>query len=127
MHLFDDPVIKYRVRNKSENLSSIKNAARTQIELDFVYREFFADVPHELLQEAFPHEISEASANDPASRDADTLFLYLNHKFPNCRRLGVEKAIAYLEDGPRSQELARRGFGPPELFELMRTFSRSEG
>ncbi|ESR27432.1 putative teichoic acid/polysaccharide glycosyl transferase, family 2 [Lutibaculum baratangense AMV1] len=119
MRRFEDPIVRYRVRDGEGNLSGPRNKNRTPFELVSIYRDILEGTSHSLLREAFPHDMSARSSDDLLAREADILFLYLNHPKQLVRSVGIERAVAWLDDEDRSRELAGRGFGPAELFQIM--------
>lgn len=106
----DDRLLMYRVRNADANLSSRSNAWRTIPEKSLIYRQFFDGAPRDFVQRAFP-ELAGISAELPeVAYQAQLSLLYLEHKNPNVRMIGIERLIALMER-PDDYELLRTTAG----------------
>jgi glycosyltransferase involved in cell wall biosynthesis len=93
----EDRLLMYRVRNADANLSSRSNAWRTIPEKSLIYRRFFDGAPRDFVLRAFP-ELAGVPADLPeVAYQAHLSLLYLGHKNPDVRMIGVERLIALME------------------------------
>jgi glycosyltransferase involved in cell wall biosynthesis len=93
----EDRLLMYRVRNADANLSSRRNAWLTVPEKSLNYRRFFDGAPRDFVLRAFP-ELAGVPADAPeVAYQAHLSRLYLSHKNPDIRMIGVERLIALME------------------------------
>lgn len=103
----EDRLLMYRVRNADANLSSRSNAWRTIPEKSLIYRRFFDGAPREFVLRAFP-ELADVPVDAPeVAYQAHLSLLYLRHKNPDVRMIGVERLIALMEK-PSDYDVLRK-------------------
>ena len=117
--LLRDRLVQYRLRDDGTNLSSSRNSARTSFELHRIYAGFFKDAPVTLLQRAFPDAIGEDAEGSAVSLEIDLAFLYFDHANHLVRSIGIEMLIRFFDSPAHVDELAKRGFRPGHLFQMM--------
>jgi len=98
IRLFRDPLLQYRYLY-GENLSERKrHANRIKVETSAIYRDFFAEVPPDLLREAFGDEVTLGRNLDPVDVETDKSLLLLYHPDAIVKAIGAERIIGQLED-----------------------------
>lgn len=118
--LFQDPLIKYRYLY-GENLSNKANINRIIAEKMVVYRDFFDNVPLDLLNEAFNPDPLIASSNQAVDFEVEKALLLLGHADNVVRTVGVEKVITLLDNDEAYKFLvSERGFDLSDFFESIK-------
>jgi hypothetical protein len=113
--------LRYRVRNRSANLSA-QHVGRTTFEDRHVYRSFFDGASIDLLTKAFPGFVVGDKHDRDLETECDLLFLYINHVSPFVREIGADKITAAMDDPVMRKLLAGRGFTESDLFALTDKF-----
>jgi glycosyltransferase involved in cell wall biosynthesis len=102
--LSDDRLIRYRVRAKGGNLSSRKNKWRNAAEMRLIYDGFFDRVPRDFIRRSFVELQPGSDAESEADFQVRVAKLYLLHKNPHIRLIGIERLICLLKSREAYEE-----------------------
>lgn len=95
--LSDERLIRYRVRALGGNLSSRNNKWRNAAETRLIYDAFFDRVPRDFIHRTFPELSSDSGTQSDAAFQVGLAKLYLRHKNPHVRLIGIERLIGLLK------------------------------
>jgi glycosyltransferase involved in cell wall biosynthesis len=94
--LSDDRLMRYRIRSRAGNLSSRDNKWRNTAETRLIYAAFFDHAPRDFLRRAFPELAPGGAPESDAGFEIGLADLYLRHKKPQVRLIGIERLIELL-------------------------------
>lgn len=98
IHILPDQLIKYRIRDIGNNLSSPSNFIRADFEVQQLYRRMFNNVPKDLFKAAFSDKIRKSKFSDGIEYELEKAFLYLQHNSTSVQIIGCEKLFDLLQD-----------------------------
>ncbi|MEH1821866.1 MAG: glycosyltransferase [Nostoc sp.] len=98
IHILPDQLIKYRIRDIGNNLSSPSNFIRADFEVQQLYRRIFNNVPKDIFEAAFSDQIRKYKFSDGIEYELEKAFLYLQHNSTSVQIIGCEKLFDLLQD-----------------------------
>ncbi|MBD2666509.1 glycosyltransferase family 2 protein [Richelia sinica] len=117
--IISDKLVKYRIRNNNNNLSSFVNDVRRDFEIYQIYRSIFDDMPYNLFKKSFSQKLKKFDFQDGLEYELEKAFMYLNHSWNLIKIIGCEKLFTLLQD-TQALEVANKvyDFGLPQLYSL---------
>lgn len=112
IHIIESPLVFLRYHATNTSILSNANGIRNVNELNMIMREFFNDVPEELLKEGFGDLFKKQDASTPDEIACEKAFLYFTYEFflrSLYENIGIEK-IYHLLGQPVTREILVRSY-----------------
>jgi glycosyltransferase involved in cell wall biosynthesis len=125
-YLSDERVFEYRIIDNDGNLSHQKNKWRDLYERTLVMRRFFEFASPDFIKGAFPEIDGQFTTSGTVEFDAAVAKLFLLHKSPSIRRLGIERLVSICERLDGCEQLAdKTGWTVKTIYEELRKLDDS--
>ena len=115
-------LVRYRIRDNNQNLSSSVRDARTEFERKAIYMNFLDETPLSLLSQAFPDFVKNEEITNEQELEVAKSLIYLSHSHSAIRAVGATRLFHQFDDEYIRETLLRsKSFSLRDYFDLTLT------
>ncbi len=115
-------LVRYRIRDNNQNLSSCVRSARSEFERKAIYMTFLDDTPLSLLSQAFPAFVKNEEITNEQELEVAKSLIYLSHSDSAIRAVGAMRLFHQFDDESIRETLLRtKAFSLRDYFDLTLT------